>query len=330
MLGQGNMDDHRGTAERGPFELLAGPCFPFLLWGVSLAAVPAMLVATIVFNVSILLWVALVVCYVAYTSLTARMPTNIDKMKRSASADRWMQAQYAAAKIWFPKVVIRGTPLRGERNIRLISPHGVLPICGVGAPDSCVYHPEYVLMIAEALWWLPGFRELAASTKMMYPLSMVKPAMQRGQSFEMFLGGCYEAALSHPGVNEVYVTPRKGIFKYQKEFGYTVQPRFTFGETDLYHTPGTLPILGTARWRGWLAETYRIPLLLHWGWFFCIPRRRPMMMAFGEPIVPGPGDTVHSLQQRYIASLRKLVEDHREEYEAMVGGGYRMAPLSVI
>ena len=61
--------------------------------------------------------------------------------------------------------------------------------------------------------------------------------MADGQSFEMFLGGCAESVYSHPGRNVAYVTPRTGIFKYAIDFGYTLQPRWTFGDTDLYDTP---------------------------------------------------------------------------------------------
>ena len=71
-----------------------------------------------------------------------------------------MERQQADLRQWFPAVEARGTPIRGDRMLRLLSPHGVLPITAMLQRGGAVAHPEFVVLASPALWWLPGLRDL--------------------------------------------------------------------------------------------------------------------------------------------------------------------------
>lgn len=86
------------------------------------------------------------------------MPNRV--RPRSADTDASMAQQQAELRKWFTGVEARGTPVRGERKLRLLSPHGVLPITGVIQQGGATEHPEFVILASPALWWLPGLRDL--------------------------------------------------------------------------------------------------------------------------------------------------------------------------
>lgn len=60
--------------------------------------------------------------------------------------------------------------------------------------------------------------------------------MNQGKNVMFVPGGFEEATLTRFGKDRVFIKKRKGFIKMALEFGYTVHPCYTFGETRLFNT----------------------------------------------------------------------------------------------
>lgn len=284
--------------------------------------------------------VPIVVIYVVFSLSLGAPPSG--KIR-----ERHWFVQYLSADLlgpivrrWFPSWETRGTLAKFDDNrvCQVFSPHGVFPTTASFAPGGVIDNPKMILTVAQGIFVLPVVREIAVlvGANTVSKKSIVT-LMQKEAPMGIVLGGCYEAVLSQPGMlvhlnlqfyvdfvstpgtQRVYVSGRRGLFYYAIKYRYRLQPVFTFGETDLFWTPSVV-----VRARAWLADNFSIPLLLFWGWFFCIPRRVPLMTVYGpvlevEHNAKPTTEDVDRVRQRYVAALKDLFVAHRAEYAALRG-----------
>lgn len=141
----------------------------------------------------------------------------------------------------------------------------------------------------------------------------------------LVFGGAHEAFYSSPNTYKIILNKRKGFVRIAIQNGVGLVPSIAFGDTDCYDTnkkePGSF-----IREMQELVKKYTTvaPVLfngrgLFQHYFGILPKRRPLTLVIGEPILleknPTPTkeqiDKVHSLfRQR----LLDLFETHKSKY----------------
>ena len=142
---------------------------------------------------------------------------------------------------------------------------------------------------------------------------IVRKAFLSKRDLGLVPGGFEEAALAHPGTNELWLMPNLGWVKHAMRGGHGVVPVFSFGETEF------MP-----QWRGHLlqrarfAGRTRIPMTVP---ARLLPTRHPVAFVVGAPVwFPHIQDpTKAQLQEchgRYVAAVRVLYDKHKAAYGA--------------
>lgn len=130
-------------------------------------------------------------------------------------------------------------------------------------------------------------------------------------------GGFEEATLTCEEKNRVYIKKRMGFVKLALQHGYNVVPVYSFGENQTFWN-----LQGMWKFRHWLNGLGLPAILVYGSWFApLLPKRHPrgLKVVVGEPLVlptiPNPTrEDVKAWHDKYMASLVKLFEEHKEEY----------------
>lgn len=130
-------------------------------------------------------------------------------------------------------------------------------------------------------------------------------------------GGFEEATLSCQGKDRVYIKKRVGFVKLALQHGYNVVPVYTFGENMTYAN-----VQGMWKLRLWLNNLGLPAIVIFGSWVNpFLPKRhnRGIKVVIGDPIVlpkiSNPTrEEVKLWHDKYIASLIRLFEDHKEEH----------------
>eukprot|EP00727_Mastigamoeba_balamuthi_P000999 m51a1_g10897 hypothetical protein (289) ;mRNA; r:27850-29022 len=210
------------------------------------------------------------------------------------------------------------SPVVFDRVLFLFMPHGVFSwgylLNGGLLP---VFRPHKGV-VATVLHYLPLFRYLVLWTGATMPASKSAfvSAMRRGESFGLVPGGFEEAAITQYGVDRVYVGQRAGFIKYALQYGYSLQPVYTFGETRTYKTAsGMAPSL-----RLRLARA-GIPGVLFWGswWLPLMPLPARLYTVVGAPMklprIENPTrEQVLEWRNKFLEHVVDLYDRHKEKY----------------
>jgi len=145
--------------------------------------------------------------------------------------------------------------------------------------------------------------------------STLKALMERGDSVCMLPGAFHEASCFAFGRDRVKLSTRLGFVKYCLRHGYRLQPVYTFGESETYHT-----LTGFESWRFWLNQR-GIPTVAFWGLWWCplLPRRHCSLLTYvGEPIqlplIEAPTDAqVQDWHAEYCRALTALFDEYKAE-----------------
>lgn len=160
----------------------------------------------------------------------------------------------------------------------------------------------------------PGSASKAAMTGYMKD---VKKGTGRPDHLALPPGGFEEATISSVDHDRVYIKKRPGFIKLALKHGYNVVPVYTFGENKTYWNAQ-----GLWKLRLWL-NSLNVPGIVVFGsWLVpLLPKRHPngIKIVVGDTIVlPTIADPTREDVQlwhgKYIASLVRLFEDHKEEY----------------
>ena len=115
---------------------------------------------------------------------------------------------------------------------------------------------------APVLFKVPFLRNLLLGLGCCTPASKagMTRLFQRRADFGILPGGMEEVALYTHGRERIYLSKRKGFLKYALQYGYLVQPAYTFGECDLYHS-----MTAGANWRLWMLRRFGFVIPVFWG-----------------------------------------------------------------
>ena len=130
-------------------------------------------------------------------------------------------------------------------------------------------------------------------------------------------GGFEEATISCLDKDRVYIKKRVGFVKLALQHGYNVVPVYTFGENVTYAN-----VQGMWKFRLWLNNLGLPAIAVFGSWLNpLLPKRhaRGLKVVVGAPLVlpkiPNPTrEDVTLWHDKYMASLVRLFEEHKEEY----------------
>mmetsp|Transcript_30575 Transcript_30575/g.69963 ORF Transcript_30575/g.69963 Transcript_30575/m.69963 type:complete len:235 (-) Transcript_30575:55-759(-) len=131
-------------------------------------------------------------------------------------------------------------------------------------------------------------------------------------------GGFEEATITSTAHDRVYIKKRAGFIKICLQHGYSIRPAYAFGERHLYSN-----VQGLWGLRHQLNK-FGVPTIAIAGlWAFPLLPKRPrnvgLHVVVGRkmflPKIENPTkDDVKEWHQKYISSLSKLFEDHKEKF----------------
>ncbi|RPB12045.1 diacylglycerol acyltransferase [Morchella conica CCBAS932] len=147
-----------------------------------------------------------------------------------------------------------------------------------------------------------------------------------GRAITIVLGGARESLEAIPGRMALVVKRRRGVLKIAIRENAGLVPVLSFGENELYEQ--VVPAGGgvVARLQMFVKRVagFTVPLFHARGVFNydvgLLPYRREVNTVVGRPVFPraqmeSPRDgDVEELQERYLAELRRLWEEHKDVY----------------
>ena len=157
----------------------------------------------------------------------------------------------------------------------------------------------------------------------------MKALLARGVDFGILPGGMEEVALYSHGQDRVYLSRRAGFIKYALQYGYLVQPAYTFGESDLYQSM----TMGT-KLRLWVQKHFGFIIPIFWGPYGMVMPWLPrsdvaLHTVLGAPlqlphIAEPTTEQVSKYHQLYIDALTQLFDTHKTRF------GYENRKLQVL
>ena len=202
-----------------------------------------------------------------------------------------------------------------QQTFYAIHPHGVF--CIGWALLFCHDVMQHVrFCFAPALYGSPFFRfisRLAGNPGSAEKQSMIK-YMKEGEDIALPPGGFEEATLSCMTQDRVFIKKRTGFIKLCLQNGMAVRPVYVFGEKSLFWN-----IQGCWKTRLNL-NRQGLPAILTWGhpFFPLMPKNTiPIRVVVGAPLVlpkiaDPTKDDVTTWHNKYIASLSRIFEEHKE------------------
>lgn len=181
-----------------------------------------------------------------------------------------------------------------------------------------VFSPALYVSPLFRLWCrLVGRPGSASKASMIGYMKDVRSESGRPDHLALPPGGFEEATISCVDKDRVYIKKRVGFIKLALQNGYNVVPVYSFGENQTYSN-----MQGLWKFRLWL-NSLNVPGIVVFGsWLFpLLPKRHPkgLKVVVGDPLVlptltdPSRED-VKLWHDKYIASLVRLFEEHKEEY----------------
>ena len=127
-----------------------------------------------------------------------------------------------------------------------------------------------------------------------------------------------EVALYKKGRERIYLKKRAGFIKYALQYGYLVQPGYTFGECDMYTS-----LERGSRIRMWTLKKFGFVLPVFWGpnWLLPhLPRNDiPLHTVIGSPlklpVIKEPTkEQVEEWHGKYIECVKEVFDNHKERF----------------
>lgn len=177
-------------------------------------------------------------------------------------------------------------------------------------------------VMAPILFMVPLIRNMLMAFGCCTPATKtgMKGLLASQVDFGILPGGMEEVALYTHGQERVYLSGRAGFIKYALQFGYLVQPAYTFGECDLYQSMTTGATL-----RLWMQKHLGFIVPFFWGPYYgllmpWLPRSDiAIHTVLGAPLqlphIPEPTtDQVKKYHQLYIEALTELFDTHKARF----------------
>lgn len=229
---------------------------------------------------------------------------------------------------WYPCLQIVNYDkynISGSRNkiLRCFHPRGIFPVCF--CYENCRID-NFVFCVDEIFDYIPVFNLF----KKMLLLKNCSPTeihklMCKDKNICIVVGGNPEMHLCSINRHKVYIKKKKGFIKYALRYGYKLQPVYCFGEADTFHIAKMFQGFGYAMSisSNYFLNRFSImTIFFSWGKFYLLPRRTPLMIAYGSiiklPHIHEPtDDEINYWHSVYIEKLKILFENNIDEWKRM-------------
>ena len=212
-------------------------------------------------------------------------------------------------------------------SLYAVHPHGAFAMGWSILYSSKIMHEGKVRFVfAPGLYISPLFRlwsrmvgrpGSSSKTSMIRYMKDIQNETGRPGDLALIPGGFEDATLSCIDKDRVYIKKRVGFIKLALQHGFNVVPTYSFGENQTYSN-----VQGLWKFRLWL-NSLSVPGIVVFGsWLFpLLPKRHPkgLTVVVGEPLVlptisDPTRDEVKLWHDKYMASLVRLFEEHKEAY----------------
>jgi len=231
----------------------------------------------------------------------------------------WNTSKYLNTTVVWPDTMMdpkwKGSPL-----IFCLVPHGVAPLGATAYPmwsklwSSKLCHwtaAPVVLSLPLIGFFMKQIGYIPAKSQ-----NILDTLMKKEESVGVFLDGI--AGMFQGGKTErAYVKQRKGIVKIALRSGVPIVPVYAFGHTAAYSVLvdpfGILEALSNR------LQASLTPFFGRWGWFLGPPRRVPVTLCLGEPIVcpkmaDPTKDDVNQYHAQMVAGFQQVFDQHKGAY----------------
>jgi 2-acylglycerol O-acyltransferase 2 len=239
---------------------------------------------------------------------------------------------------YFPITLIRASPPLdpSRKYVFVYSPHGIagLGAFGAFATEAAGFHEQFPginlrLLTLEQNFKIPLIRELLLSCGMCScSRKSCDQLLQRGPGSAICLvvGGAAEALEAEAGTYRL-VLKRKGFIRVAIDNQADLIPIIAFGETDAFFTipsnvnPSNRLLYQTYKSFQHIIKKYiGFVIPIFWGRFGFMPRRIPIRVITGEPIIVETfqkqlglqgEELVDAVHSAYVAAIRRLFDENK-------------------
>jgi len=147
--------------------------------------------------------------------------------------------------------------------------------------------------------------------------SIVETLTKKEQNVGIILDGIAGMFQQSSKEEKAYLKKRLGIIKIALRSGAPIVPVYGFGHTDMYTV--VVDPLGVLEKLSHMLGASLTPFFGRWMWFLGPPRRTPISVVFGEPIVcpkveEPTKEMIVEYHQKMLDAYENLFETHKEAY----------------
>jgi len=250
---------------------------------------------------------------------TPPLITNDMRSNQYLYTERNIQKYLSTTYVWPRKLHIPGmmdTPL-----IFSVIPHGVAPLGITAYPLwSKLWNDRLcrwtaaplVLKIPLVGYFMKSIGYVPAKTK-----SIHEALTKREENVGIILDGIAGMFQTNTNSEKAYVMKRKGICKIALRAGVPIVPVYAFGHTSAWTV--VVDPFGILEGLSNRLGASLSPFFGRWGWFLGPPRRIPLAVCLGDPIVCIRTDNptqeqINSCHEKLLEGYRKVFDTHKVAY----------------
>lgn len=231
---------------------------------------------------------------------------NIGRMLKSSDTEKNIQQTFQLHLDYRPPTCIY-----------VWSPHGLFSLSSVMFNSfQIAKHPTYMptkIVSISLFHYFPVINDmLSYLNNIPSDYQTIKRTLETGNSISIMLGGIREMMDIEPYKIKLYIKKRKGVFKIALETGKPIIPVLTYGENELFEpfknsytelfnnfvhsiTGIAFPFVTPQSMYKWYQLSYKPLDTIH--------------SHVGKPVYARKDDTIETLRNRYISSIKKLFRD---------------------
>jgi len=233
--------------------------------------------------------------------------------------------KYLSINFVWPKSVHRPN-LESKPVIFCAVPHGAAPFGITAYPlwskvwNDKVCHwtcAPIVLNLPIVAYYMKAMGYIPAKSK-----DILSTLTKKEENIGVILDGI--AGMFQPsGTQEtIYIQQRKGIVKIALRAGTPIIPVYGFGHTSLYSI--IVDPFGILEYLSNTLQTSLTPFFGRWGWFLGPPRRIPVAVVLGEPILcPQISDPTNADIEKYHQQMLQHFEQLFDQHKAAYGWAHK-------
>mmetsp|Transcript_7608 Transcript_7608/g.17419 ORF Transcript_7608/g.17419 Transcript_7608/m.17419 type:complete len:383 (+) Transcript_7608:139-1287(+) len=232
--------------------------------------------------------------------------------------------KYFSIRVVWPKAASPSVTGKGPAIFCMV-PHGLLPLgTWVKLWQKVWTRKRYRWTAAPALFSLPVIKDVLSRAGVMpaRASNIRKALMEEGDSVGVVLDGVAGIFTgSHSDRKErVFLGERKAIVAIALQAGVPIVPVYVFGHTDLYDV--VVDPFGLLKYLSCKYNVALSPFIGRWGWPFGPPRRVPLLITVGDPVLVPPNvggakpdpSQVEEYHGKLVGSFVRCFDTHKAAY----------------